>query len=555
MLNLKVNIALLLLAIFQVNANDLKVSTSFRKIGRLATGLSYGHLHATLNLKTLKQSHQNLENFLIEQLRTVKTTNEKILIQTIQGNLTPSKTTLMRLDLAFFHDIPNRPKRQALLGLALGGGLLSFGLSIYNTIQISNLNNKIKNMETGFEHVIHAFEEENHSIMMLANSVNDIKRTCQILLTLQETEQKEITFLTQSLLLNAMIQTHNAEVSSWARGLEALLHGHLLPTLVNPAKLQHAVQIMSEKAEKRGLRLLHTEKSSVYKSPISFLANDQFELEVFIHLPLIDSDPIDLFEYIPIPLEIQDMLVTIEADRQILATDSSGNRGIELSKIDLLHCQMEKMHLGNTYVCPNTNLLRNDIRQTCLGSLFFSLRNQIPSRCHHYIQKTSEVDNFALQTGPKKFILFARENLTLLNVCRNGTQNIQNVSGITTIEANVNCTIVTDHHTFKPQLNIDVDENFLERPIFMPQDHLIGYTKMVDLQRAYDELAKVRTPERLHLGKLQNWLRETSQSDSETTIAYSVSFVSIVISSLMLTLFVYLFCIYKRSVSCTSNKD
>ena len=76
-------------------------------------------------------------------------------------------------------------------------------------------------METGFEHVIHAFEEENHSIMMLANSVNDIKRTCQILLTLQETEQKEITFLTQSLLLNAMIQTHNAEVSSWARGLEA----------------------------------------------------------------------------------------------------------------------------------------------------------------------------------------------------------------------------------------------------------------------------------------------------------------------------------------------
>lgn len=545
MLNIKVNIALVLCALFQVNAKDLKVSTSFRKIGRLATGLSYGHLHATLNIETLKTSHQNLEKFLNEQLRDVKSPNDKILINTIQGNLAPSKTTLMRLEHAFFIDRPHRPKRQALMGLALGGGLLSFGMSIYNTIQISALHNKIKNMEIGFEHVVHAFEEENHSISILANSINDIKRTCQILLSLQETDQKEITFLSQTLLLNTMIQTHNAEVSSWARGLEALLDGHLQPTLVNPAKLQHAVQIMSVKAEKRGLRLLHTEKSSVYKSPISFLADDQHQLHVFVHLPLIDSDPIDLFEYLPIPFEIDELLVSIESDRQILATDSTGNRGIELSRLDLLHCQMEKTHSGNTFVCPNTNLLRNDIRQTCLGSLFFSLRNLIPSRCHHFIEKTSEVDDFALQTGTKKFILFAKENLTLLNVCRNGTQSIQNVTGITTIEANENCTIVTDHHTFKPQINIDVDENFLERPIIMPQEHLTAFTRTDDLRRAYEELSKIQEPKnRKKLSTLKRWLSDQSEFPHET-VTYGAAFSSIILSLAICIFIVVLYVIYR----------
>jgi len=532
---------------------QLAIQSNFKKLGKLATGLSYGHLHATLDFSTLKQSHESFEKFLIEQYRTATTLEEKSFIRTVQGNLAPSGTDLKRIELAFFQDVTHRPKRQALLGLGFGSGLISMGMSIYNTYQISKLYSKFNNMETGFDHVVHVFEEENHAINTLSNSVNNLKQTCQIVLAAQRAENNEIKFVSHMVLATSLIQTHNAKVSSWARGLEALLHGHLYPTLVNPTKLQHAVQIMLEMADKRGLKPLHQEKSAIFKDPISFVATADLKLIVIIHVPLIDQDPIDLFEHLPIPFELGSLFILIESDRQILATDATGNLGLELTKLDLLHCQTEKSHSGNTFVCPNTNLLRNDIRKSCLGSLFFGQKAQILSKCQQYIRKISEAEDFAIQTGPEKFIIFAKETTSILRVCKNGTKTIQNATGLLTIATSPNCSVVTDHHQFKPQINIDVEEEFLNQPIFLHEENLIGLHNPVDLEHAFSELQKIQEPGRKNLGQLKNWLRETEQANQKTTIGYGISFGSVAISCLIIFLLTYLFCQYKRSVSRISN--
>ena len=46
----------------------INVPVSFKRIGRFATGLSYGHIRATINFNQLLKAHKNLELFLNQQL-------------------------------------------------------------------------------------------------------------------------------------------------------------------------------------------------------------------------------------------------------------------------------------------------------------------------------------------------------------------------------------------------------------------------------------------------------------------------------------------------------
>ena len=135
----------------------------------------------------------------------------------------------------------------------------------------------------------------------------------------------------------------DAEIASWGRDLDSLQNRKLHPSLINAKVLKKAFQKITEKARKVGMRLLHQELSSIYKCPVSYIST---------------------------------------TDHIILATDFEGRRGLEMSELDLLRCNTENLSVGKLYVCPNTNLIRNNICNSCLGSMFFGHTEKMLEKCH-----------------------------------------------------------------------------------------------------------------------------------------------------------------------------
>ena len=519
----------------------INVPVSFKRIGRFATGLSYGHIRATINFNQLLKAHKNLELFLNQQLRIATSSEEQRFIETIQHQFSLSTRTINRLHHAFFHDGSPRNKRQVFAGLSLGFGFLSLGMSIYNTYEISKLHNKLANMNIGFDHVVHVLEEQDHAISTLSHSINSIKSVIQIVLSDIKTENQEIDFIKRIFITSNLLQNHNAEVSAWGRGLEALISGKLHPSLINTTKLESALNSIQTKASKLGLSQLFKEHSSVYKSAISYLATKENEIFVYIHIPFVDMDPISLYEHLPIPFQIGNLLITLHSENNVIASDDTGTFGIELSSPDLLHCHMEKSHSGNIYICPNSNLLLRNLRQTCLGSLLFGDKDKTLQLCKHSVQKSSELGKFAIQTGPGKILVYSPKHATVVETCANGTKSFHSIANFSTLTPKVGCKILSDSFLFKPQQSFIEDSDIFDHPTVFKMESLLENTTIPDLEKAYEELSKIMEPQnRKSLSDLKKWLSESAKFPMEA-VSYGASFGAMIISILIVIFIAYLY--------------
>ena len=536
----------LLIATFSVistatQPEHVTVPVSFKQIGKFASGLSYGHVRATIKFSQMQRAHKDLELFLRQQIRTSTSGEEQRFLEAIQHQFSTSTKTIERLHFAFFNDVSHRNKRQVFAGLSLGFGFLSLGMSIYNTYEISKLHNKISNMEIGFNHVVHVLEEQDHAITTLSHSVSSIKSVIQIVLSDLKKENQEIDFLKRIFIISNLIQSHNAEVSAWGRGLEALMSGELYPSLVNTSKLEKALDAIQAKASKLGLSPLFKESSSVYKSAISYIATKETEIFVYIHIPFVDMEPINLYEHLPIPFQIGNLLVTLHSENNVIASDETGTFGIELSSTDLLHCHMEKSHSGNIFICPNSNLLLRNIQDSCLGSLLFGNKEKTLQLCQHSVQKASKMEKFAIQIGPGKILVYSPEKATVLESCANGTKTFHTISSFSTLTPKIGCKIISDSFLFKPQQSIIEDGDIFDRPTMFKMETLLGHAKIPDLEKAYEELSKIKDPEnRKSLSELKQWLSESAKFPIGT-VSYGTAFVSIIISTFTLIFIAYLY--------------
>ena len=523
----------------------VNVPVSFKRIGSFASGLSYGHVRATIKFSQMKKVHKDMELFLIQQIRIASTSEEQRLLETIQHQFATSTKTIDRLHFALFRDHSHRNKRQAFAGLSLGFGFLSLGMSIYNTYEISKLHNKISNMEVGLNHVVHVLEDQDHAISTLSHSVNSIKSVIQIVLSDIKKENQEIDFLKRLLIISSLIQNHNTEVSAWGRGLEALISGELYPSLINSSKLEQALHSIQKKASKLGLSPLFKEPSSVYKSALSYLTTKDAEIFVYIHVPFVDMDPISLYEHLPIPFQNGNLLVTLHSDHNIIASDDTGTFGIELSSTDLLHCHMEQSHSGNVYICPNSNLLLRNMQHSCLGSLLFGNKEKTLQLCQHSVQKSSEVGKLAIQTGPGKLLVYSHESTTVLETCANGTKTFQTISNFSTLTPKIGCKILADTFIFKPQNSIIEDADIFDRPTVLKVEALLDNVTIPDLEKAYDELSKIKEPlKRKSLSELKKWFKESAKFPIGPA-SYGASFGAIIISLLILIFIAYLYFSYR----------
>ena len=527
-----------------IQPEHINVPVTFKRIGKFATGLSYGHLRATIDFAQMKKAHHELDQLLRQEILTASSHEKKGFYEMLLHQFSLSTKIIDRLDATFFTE-SRRQKRQLLPGAAMGFGILSFGLSIYNTFEISKLHSKVGHLESGINHMILALEEQDHAITRLTENVNALKAVVKIMMSDLQSVANELNGIKKVIIVSNMITTHNADVSVWGRGLEALILGELHPTLVDTHKLNSAITSLRFRASQFGLSPLFTDNTAVFKAPVTYLATNEKKIYVYVHIPFVDMDPIDLYEHLPIPFELGNLFVTLESGRNVIASDDTGTFGLELTHDDLLHCHVEKVHSGNIYVCPNSNILVNHIRQTCLGSLLFGETEATSLHCDHNVKQASQVKDFVVQIGPETVLTYSHTNKSVWETCQNGTKTFRSISKFTTLTQSPGCKLLSDSFIIKPEQNIAIEANIFDHPMVFKTTHLIKNATIQNLERAMSELDKIRQPEQRHLHELKQWLDNESSERNETLVHYGISIGSIMISGLILFVLMYLFYRYK----------
>ena len=60
-----------------LSQDHINIPVSFKKIVKIATGLSYGHVPTTFSLNTMKEAHHKLERLLHQQTQEATLDNER----------------------------------------------------------------------------------------------------------------------------------------------------------------------------------------------------------------------------------------------------------------------------------------------------------------------------------------------------------------------------------------------------------------------------------------------------------------------------------------------
>ena len=537
-------------------ADHVEVPQNFRHIGYVATSLSWGHIHSTLKFNKLKHAVKGIIRILHEREVNNSTSNEeKIYIKLIEPQLTIASDYLEDLQELFFGSnnlkMSTRQKRQIFLGIAIALGLFSAGTSIYNTIEIKKLHHDIISMKStmidGFRHVATILQEEDHAIHQLTKNVHVLKAEVRYLLDSMYNVQDDMRKMQNVILVGAIAANLNAQLSAWGRGLEGLSQGILHPSLVSKSAMKTAFLQIKENAEKVGLKTLHKDYQSVFRNPISYLATKDEEIVVMVHVPLVEQEPMELFEYLPIPIQVGEIFITLEGQKTLLATDLYGHQGLEMSESELVKCSTEDLHNGKLYVCPNANLLTNRIRNSCLGAIYYGHQKAALKLCYQHVQLPKGQDEFIKQISEKTVALYTKENLTVRRSCNGKVEILSNVTGLTTIEVPSGCKLVTENYTFKSSLIIDVETDFTKRIMEIPHASFFNETSVEQIKAHLENLNRIQNPKKIHLETLNKWIKEEEAKSFSSTFSLTSNLVAIVGCVVVVVILGFLYLRYRKA--------
>ena len=132
--------------------------------------------------------------------------------------------------------------------------------------------------------------------------------------------------------------------------------------------LKQVFQHLQDQAEKQGLEFLITQPSNLFQIDTSYLHSNK-TITLILHVPMVAEDnKLNLLQFIPFPLSQShgaNTTVTPKVDKDLIAVGK--------------HCQIKILgqtnlaaytKLGQNFLCKGRSVLRTNIKESCLGSLY-----------------------------------------------------------------------------------------------------------------------------------------------------------------------------------------
>lgn len=314
-----------------------------------------------------------------------------------------------------------RNKRQLLVGAAVVGSLVAFGLSIYDTYQLEKIHSAINLIHDESTILAAEIDQQGLKIQEIMDWCTATQEATEAELDRIELLQLEVTFNEMLEDLHIMEEVFLHQLDDYIKGIVLLQDQRLSPLLIKPKMLKDAYTKLLEQAEDRLLRPVSVDANIVFQSATSVVAEmgkDSQKLPslfAIVHIPFYSGMPMTLYRYHSTPILVDDALIRFEGV-DYLATTPEGEEVREMTSEDVASC----LKIGRVYHCNHQNVMNRNIEDLCLPSLFF---NRNPTQiCDVTVAKAKA---YAHQIAEGSFIYSSTEPFTVTKYCPGASPSYQ----------------------------------------------------------------------------------------------------------------------------------
>ena len=463
------------------NSQDSAHTIVFERKGRIALQTSFAHIAVDLHLPelldnyrqlekminltyhhTMKVSDGNFGNNLAEEKNRLDLTMERLMVminlatggeeliewKKIKAQDTHAWETELLDAFNTTTKTDDRNRRNAAVGVT---ALAGFGLSLYNSYQITKIGQSIGAVQQEVDIITHQLVQTDLKMNEAIQMLNRQKRAITLLAKhIQDTGDREsMQALRADVIVAEQLFIH--ELDDYVSGLTQLVHHKFSPLLVKVSALHNAHKTIVETAQKQNLKPITDNYQILFQAKTSTVLRDG-RLTAIIHVPLYSQSLYELYRYIQAPFVVDHMMIEPKVEKIYLAMDVQQTLARELSTEELEDC----LKINEIWHCSHQNIIERKMKNLCLYNLFKDSIEDIRRTCNLQIRRKGE---HAVQIGAGTFRYITPEDVTLSRFCgRHISEEV--IRDVNVIELNSTCNRAMTTNfvfTFNPELEQKLD--------------------------------------------------------------------------------------------------
>ena len=482
---------LLLRTVLPGGQESLKNEVTFKRVGELAVGATYGHLTFDIDLDRVRIAYDALQDTLKHVISAQQN------IPTLQGQREEVRMVWDKLEILYAlvqHDQIRadvdqdeqdrvgsalnqlRNKLQLLAAVAGIMGLTSFGTSMYSIGQLKTLKDNLGEQGQRIEFLSHQIQEQDlriYNITMatrryVEDSVQAIGKVAEE--TKRLTIVKALESSARTYLLNFRMALTDLTI-----GITELMKGRLSPLLIDPHKLEEAYKNLLTAANKVGLEPVSLHPGIVFQTPVSVLGKDDRQLVVMVHVPL-NAGTLILYKYLPSPIifEDKDVALYVEDEEKYLDMDAHQTVGLQMTPREFDKCLKTK----KVYSCEKSHVFTKSLERLCLYNLFVQRTEEVSKTCK---VKVGPLTSSVSQIQTNTYRLFSPGRVTVTTECLNGSVMVQTAHKTVVMTPTRECTkISTEDYLLTYRVTIDGRADLVSLPSVVDMATWMGEVDSID---------------------------------------------------------------------------
>lgn len=397
---------------FQITS-QVKDEINFNKKGKIASNLQEGHIMIDLDLKFMLKGLKTV-NFICNQVEAMvkdpryKKIKENLVMEnrTCKAYQVKMMDRQMEVYNIFVREYYIRKRQKRFIGLA--AGFLLGAVGTYSIEQLIGMRDTFR-LNTNQEKIFTIIQGHEARITKMEEQIDNVNRTLKrtIILTNEIINSVEAENHVSQLMLIVQMEFYNHDDRTGA--LLDLVNGLINPTLLKTTTIKKAIKILKRKAEDRGLTIPLQRIEEVYQFPNSYVYNNG-TISIFMHIPLVDSKMMNLYQLEPIILNITKGFSGIVDEINYIAVTEDETAFKIFTPQELDHCtKLNPEH----YFCLHNVMLR-DFSAYCISSLYKAELVAAHQGCKVGIVPQG---SWAKQLSKDTFLTYVRNKTTLKISC------------------------------------------------------------------------------------------------------------------------------------------
>ena len=430
--------SLMLMAMLVINASN-SYEYNFRKGPKTVLNAGKALIVNSYNKETLRRNAKSFGRMLqqvIKKLETSSNSVEKHLIKIAQQaydqNLQDYEKLKMYLpwDSKSNESSPNTKtsmevenkddrEKRSIFGGFVAGILATFGVEslikeFFPDHTEEDMKKRLNNVEQNEERFIHHFELQDKEISHLENGLNRLGKKIQFMKV--NWRKSEETLVIMHLIQTESIRLHE-QFSIVFDTIELGKLGKINMDFYDLGSLQKSFQEITSMLAKKGQEVVSPNVLELMKSDVAIVITT----EGFYKLVAVPTKHIDdNFSSLQLNAKgfyVRGKLMTFQPDNDVLVMDFAKNQFIETNEGELeRRCKM----IGEFLSCDGFNIVRKDIDNSCLYSMYKNHENVFSKICKKVIINEKEKVS---PNGKENFSIYNPMSRTVDVKCQDGTDD------------------------------------------------------------------------------------------------------------------------------------